>query len=103
MQSTHRISFELMLWIRERRATLLLVLVLVESALRWVLDVLLYVVLQGVTVFHRVFSLRVKRASSVHYVLEVFEAGSSGWSAAIGSCHQIMTLALAVLEFGGLG
>src|SRR6266540_6135086 len=71
-----------MLWIWESWAALLLVLVPVGGTLRWVLDVLLYVVLQGVTVFCRVFPFRVKRASGVHYFLEVLGAGSSGWSAA---------------------
>ena len=93
---------ELMLWIWEHRAALLLVLVLVKGTLRWVLDVLLYVVLQGVTVFCRMFPFRVKRASGIHYFLEVLGAGSSGWSAAVGSYHQIVTLALAVFWFGGL-
>src|SRR5207237_2049129 len=49
---------EMMLWIWERRATLLLVLVPNGGTLRWVLDVPLYVVLQGVTVFCRVFPFR---------------------------------------------
>src|SRR5947207_861035 len=90
-----------MLWIWERRAALLLVLVPVGGTLRWVLDVLLYVALQGVTVFCHVFPFRVKQASSVHYFLEVLGAGSSGWSAAVGSCQQVVTLALAVFGFGG--
>src|SRR6266540_3714323 len=69
----------------------------------WVLIVLLHVLLQGKAILCRVLSFGVERARRLHHLLEVIHAGSPGRPTALGYRDHVITLALAIFWFGGLG
>src|SRR5438105_1841481 len=95
---------ELMFWVREHWAACLVVGVPVGPVLiaRWAFRVLLHVILQGIAILCRVFPFGLVGASGFHYLSEVVRARRPRWSAALSSRHQVITLALLSLWFGGL-
>src|SRR5438128_8200617 len=70
---------------------------------RRVLGVLLHVLLQSEAVLCRVLSFGMERVGGLHHLLEVIRAGSSGRPTVLSYRDHIITLALAIFGFGGLG
>src|SRR5438105_14699759 len=81
---------------------MLLVLVPVGSVLRRVLGVLFHIILHSEAVLCYFPPFGMERVGGLHHFLEVVRVGNSTWSATLGCVHQFVTLALAILWFGGL-
>src|SRR5437868_7750910 len=93
-----------MFWVRENWATCLGAGVPVSPILipRRAFRMPLHVVLQGIAILCRVFPFGVEGASGFHYLSKVVRARRLRWSVTLSSRHQVITLALLSLLFGGL-